>query len=140
MCFIGGPGSHIGYYRQFIKTVKREARVTYLGEVTQVELVKKYRDAKSLIHASYFETTGLIGMEALSCGCSLGITDNPYTREYYEGFAQFCDPYSIQSITDCIRTLCSETHKVVSYVPKTKREIGLALEESYLRALDRDEL
>jgi glycosyltransferase involved in cell wall biosynthesis len=90
-------GGHPGYER----AVRRELEpgwVEYRGYVTPEELSAAYGEAKAVIQASYFETCGFAGMEAIAHGAQVCVSDTPYTRSFYEGHAVFCDPFSVQSI------------------------------------------
>ena len=51
---------------------------------------------------SWFETTGLSSLEAGAMGCNLVITDKGDTREYFEDFAFYCDPSSVESIFEAV--------------------------------------
>ena len=102
--------------------------------------MEKYSKSKGVIHTSHFETTGLIGMEVLCCGGKLSITDNKYTREYYEGFAHFCDPNEVVSISEGLDWVCESQEYSGRFIPSTWEEIGKSLEEVYLKVLKRDEV
>lgn len=135
--FVGKPGSHSGYFKKFMGMVNRIPNIKYSGEKSQSELVEKYLNTRGVIHASHFETTGLIGMEALCCGARISITDNPYTREYYEGHAHFCDPTKIESIREGFRWIAKPEVPGAGYQAASWDEIGLALESVYLEVLGR---
>ncbi len=90
-------GAHPGYERAVRKELD-PGWVEYCGYVTPEELNLAYAEAKAVILASYFETCGFAGMEAIAMGAQLCVSDTPYTRSFYEGHAVFCDPFSIPSI------------------------------------------
>jgi glycosyltransferase involved in cell wall biosynthesis len=48
------------------------------------------------------ETTGLASLEAAAMGCSLVVTPNGDTREYFADFAEYCDPGDQRSIRDAV--------------------------------------
>ena len=94
-------GSMSGAHPSYERAVREELEagwVEYRGYVTLEELSAAYGEAKAVIHASYFETCGFSGMEAIAHGAQVCISDTPYTRCFYEGHAVFCDPFSVQSI------------------------------------------
>ncbi|MDD5200877.1 MAG: glycosyltransferase [Terrimicrobiaceae bacterium] len=70
----------------------------YGGELTQPDLFDIYSRARVVVLASFFETTGLVILEALAHGCSAVITDSPTTREYFGNLVEYCDPYDTRSI------------------------------------------
>jgi glycosyltransferase involved in cell wall biosynthesis len=94
-------GSMSGTHPAYERAVKQELEpgwVEYRGYVPPEELSAAYAQAKGLILASYFETCGFAGMEAVAQGAQVCISDTPYTRSFFEGHAAFCDPYSVASI------------------------------------------
>lgn len=100
-------GAHPGYER----AVRRELEpgwVEYRGYVSPEELAAAYRHARAAILASYFETCGFSALEAMAGGAQVCISDSPYTREFYEGQAVFCDPFSNDSIRDGIAKVLAE--------------------------------
>jgi glycosyltransferase involved in cell wall biosynthesis len=50
------------------------------------------------------ETTGLSSLEAGAMGCNVVITDRGDTREYFGDRAFYCEPDSVDSIRDAIRS------------------------------------
>jgi glycosyltransferase involved in cell wall biosynthesis len=46
------------------------------------------------------ETTGLASLEAAFLNCSLVVSPNGDTSEYFGDFAEFCDPADVDSIRD----------------------------------------
>ena len=101
-------GAHPGYER----AVRRELAsgwVEYCGHVPVGELAAAYDRAKAAILASYFETCGFSALEAITHGAQVCISDTPYTREFYNGHAVFCDPFSISSIRAGIETVLTAT-------------------------------
>ena len=99
-------GSHSPNHRMYLQECRSAAAnnplVQFFPHTKQEELVSIYRAAKVHVLASWFETTGLSTMEAALMGCNIVITDKGDTREYFEDDAYYCDPSSVQSITDAI--------------------------------------
>lgn len=89
---------HGDYASAFLKTIEGSKNLFYLQEVDQQQLATLYKRAKACVLASWFETTGLAGLEAGYQGCNVVITDKGYTREYYGDRAWYCDPESTESI------------------------------------------
>ena len=101
-------GSMSGAHPAYEQAVRRELKagwVEYRGHVDYEELAAAYGQARGAILASYFETCGFSALEAITCGAQVCISDTPYTREFYDGHAIFCDPFSIPSIRTGIETL-----------------------------------
>ena len=101
-------GSMGGTHPAYERAVRRELEpgwVEYRGYVTPEELAGACQRAKAVIVASYFETCGFTGLEAIAGGAQVCISDTPYTRDFYEGQAVFCNPFSISSIRAGIETV-----------------------------------
>jgi hypothetical protein len=52
--------------------------------------------------ASWFETTGLAGLEAGLAGANVVITGRGYAREYFGESAWYCDPANLTSIREAV--------------------------------------
>ncbi|MCB0698726.1 MAG: glycosyltransferase family 4 protein [Chitinophagales bacterium] len=100
--FIHGKPSpnNIGYYEQ----CKAEAadNIHFTTWLTEEELYEMYHSAKVHILPSYFETTGLSSLEAAVMGCNIVVTDKGDTKDYFDGYAWFCDPDDTDSIREAV--------------------------------------
>jgi glycosyltransferase involved in cell wall biosynthesis len=76
--------------------------VFMLGAVTPEEKAWLYSLARVHILPSWMETTGLSSLEAAVAGCSVVVTPNGDTQEYFGDDAEYCDPGSPSSIRDAI--------------------------------------
>jgi D-inositol-3-phosphate glycosyltransferase len=63
----GGPSKEISYYED-IKYMASDYPVKFLGKVSHRELHKLYQDSCMLVLPSYYESFGLVALEAMSCG------------------------------------------------------------------------
>ena len=104
LIFIGAVNeSHKSYTKQFFQDVNKEQNhIKYIGQLPHQEVLAYLKQAKLLVLASFFETTGLVGLEALACQANIVISERGYTKEYFRYNAEFCDPYSVTSIEDAI--------------------------------------
>ena len=71
--FVGGPSGNDG--KEYLKTIENEIeqkglknKVKFLNSTTQEQLINEYNKAKIVLHASQYETFGLIALEANACG------------------------------------------------------------------------
>jgi glycosyltransferase involved in cell wall biosynthesis len=55
-------------------------------------LVELYQAARVHVLPSWFETTGLVSLEAALCGCNVVSTDRGYAKEYLGELAWYCNP------------------------------------------------
>jgi glycosyltransferase involved in cell wall biosynthesis len=67
------------------------------------DLVDLYRSARVHVLPSWFETTGLVSLEAGLCGCNIVSTDRGYAREYLGDLAWYCDPGKPATILSAVQ-------------------------------------
>lgn len=103
LLFYGASLSQSQPYRSQLERELVPGRVVYGGKLSQDELYAEYGRARVTVLASYFETTGLSALEGLAAKSAVVITDSPCTREYFGEAAEYCDPYSDQSIAEAIK-------------------------------------
>ncbi|MDB5006929.1 MAG: hypothetical protein JWP45_1322 [Mucilaginibacter sp.] len=72
--------------------------ISFIGQLSQSDLVAYYQRAKVHILPSWFETTGLSSVEAAVMRCNIVITDKGDTREYFGDAGFYCDPGDPKSI------------------------------------------
>ena len=72
--------------------------VEFVGPKPPDELRQYYARARVHVLAGWFETTGLVSLEAALGGCSLVSTDRGHAHEYLGGHARYCDPADPASI------------------------------------------
>ncbi|MDD5131463.1 MAG: glycosyltransferase family 4 protein [bacterium] len=93
---------HRGYAKRVLRQCQESPNFFYLGEVAQNELMYLNKQARLCIQASWFETTGLAGLEAGLAGANVVMTERGYTREYFGASVWYCDPASIPSIREAV--------------------------------------
>jgi len=72
--------------------------VEFLGPLPHEELRDVYARARVHVLPSWYETTGLVSLEAALSGCSVVSTDRGHSREYLGDDALYCDPGDPRSI------------------------------------------
>jgi glycosyltransferase involved in cell wall biosynthesis len=77
-------------------------RVQVLPGVAHEQLAPLYRSARVHVLPSFFETTGLVSLEAALCGCNIVTTDRGYARDYFGDLAWYCDPDDPVSIRQAV--------------------------------------
>jgi len=88
---VGVPHPH---HPDYSRLCEREGRgwVEFTGRVSLDDLAASYRSARVHALASWFETTGLVSLEAALSGCSVVTTSRGHAREYLGDLARYCDP------------------------------------------------
>lgn len=97
-----GPINDGLYYRECRKEAAG-GKVFFIDSLTPLELGSAY--AASRVHAlvSWYDTPGLVSLEAGLAGCKIVTTDRGSPREYFGELAYYCDPGKIESICKAIR-------------------------------------
>jgi glycosyltransferase involved in cell wall biosynthesis len=78
--------------------------VTFHVSLDESALAELYRHARVHVLPSWFETTGLVSLEAALSGCSIVTTSRGYAREYFEDLAWYCDPGDNGSVLSAVRS------------------------------------
>ena len=100
--FIHGKPSpnHKAYYQRCISEATENIFIR--NWLDTPELYRVYRSSRVHVLPSYFETTGLVSLEAAAMGCSVVITDRGDTKEYFGDNAWYCDPANTSSIRQAV--------------------------------------
>ncbi len=93
------------YYMRFNRLLKENNFVEYVPKVNYEDMPSVYNGAKVCVSGSYFETTGLTLIEAALSGTNV-VARNGDTgevvREYLGDIPEYCNPSSIESISEAI--------------------------------------
>jgi glycosyltransferase involved in cell wall biosynthesis len=76
--------------------------VRFVGSPSDAGLAELYRTARVHILASWFETTGLVSLEAALSGCNVVTTSRGHASEYFGALARYCDPADPSSIRGAV--------------------------------------
>ncbi len=74
----------------------------YLQRLDDDMLASAYAAAKVHVLPSFYETTGLVTLEAALAGCNVVVNEQPHTREYFQDLAWYCDPAKPATIRSAI--------------------------------------
>ncbi len=85
------------YYRNCLNEAEGEDVAFYKG-MEMNKLVSFYQKAKVHVLASWYDTPGLVNLEAGLAGCNLVSTDRGTAYEYLKDFAYYCDPTDLKQI------------------------------------------
>jgi glycosyltransferase involved in cell wall biosynthesis len=102
--FIIGKKSpnQLSYYDTCKKEAYENNNIKFIDHVSQNELAKIMRASKVHALISWFETTGLVSLEAAYLGCNLVITNRGDQLEYFKNSATYCEPDNIDSIVSAL--------------------------------------
>jgi glycosyltransferase involved in cell wall biosynthesis len=101
LTIVGPPHPH---HLAYFDECRRRGRgwVDFLGPMPHSELADLYRSARVHVLPSWFETTGLVSLEAAQSGCNIVTTERGYAREYLGDHAWYCEPSDSKSIRDAV--------------------------------------
>ncbi|MFQ6878796.1 MAG: glycosyltransferase [Oscillospiraceae bacterium] len=82
--FVGksSPGE-MDYYQKFLDKLKTMENAEYVEFIPNDKLYSLYKVCKVSVLPSWFETPGLVSLEAAAMGCNIAITDKGTTRDYF---------------------------------------------------------
>jgi glycosyltransferase involved in cell wall biosynthesis len=129
------------HHLDYLAHCKREARagVAFIGDTTPFELVPLYAQARVHVLPSWYETTGLVSLEAAALHCNVVSTERGYAREYLGTNAWYCDPSAGRSIARAVDLAMQADHspalreRIIQRF--TWRHAAAATLEAYDRAL-----
>jgi glycosyltransferase involved in cell wall biosynthesis len=96
-----GPLNDSNYYQE----CRREAvgqKVLFIDTLTPPELASAYAAAKVHALVSWYDTPGLVSLEAALAGCTIVSTNRGSAREYFGELAYYCNPDDLDSIIEAI--------------------------------------
>ncbi len=106
--FVGQAGRFNKCYYRKCRRLAGE-RVSFLEQCGAAELRRLYQAASVHACVSWYETPGLVSLEAALSGCKLVVTPGGSTREYFGDDAFYCKPDDTASIRAAVeRALAAE--------------------------------
>ena len=99
----GPPHPHHASYEAECRTAADET-VTFDPGGGPAEVRDIYRRAAVHVLPSWFETTGLVSLEAAATGCGVVTTNRGYVRDYFEDLVAYCDPGKRGSIRGAVES------------------------------------
>lgn len=104
---VGPPHPHhTAYYEQCRRAATDN--VTLLPGVDHADLPALYARHRTHVLASWYETTGLVSLEAAASGCTVVTTDRGHAREYFGDDAHYCDPAAPASIRAAVTSALAD--------------------------------
>lgn len=109
---IVGKRSDIFSVSEQLKILLAEAdqnpNIVFKGQITQEELLKEYNTSACLLFPSFYEGFGLPPLEAMACGTPVITSNVSSMPEVCGDAALYCDPYSIDDITNKVELLLDD--------------------------------
>ncbi|MBE6633156.1 MAG: glycosyltransferase family 4 protein [Ruminococcaceae bacterium] len=90
------------YFNAVMKKIENNPNVKYIEQIPNEELYQLYRACRVSVLPSWFETPGLVSLEAAAMGCNIVVTDKGTTKDYFGEYAFYCDVMDPKSIREQI--------------------------------------
>jgi glycosyltransferase involved in cell wall biosynthesis len=97
-----GPLNDTVYYQE-CRRAAAGLKVTFIDTLSQTDLASAYAAAKVHALVSWYDTPGLVSLEAGLAGCRIVSTSRGCTREYLKEMAFYCEPDDLNSICQALQ-------------------------------------
>ncbi len=94
----GKPGDHHGKLQELVRDLGLQARVDFLGMITDEEKRDHYRRCLAYVQPTLYEGFGLAIAEAIACGCKVVTSDRGAVPEVAGEFGTCIPPKDVQAI------------------------------------------
>jgi glycosyltransferase involved in cell wall biosynthesis len=134
LVLIGRMPRPCGSYSRRLKSHLDGPNIEWIGERDHADVLGHLAEAQIAALPSYFETTGLVALEAMFAGCQVVMTQMTYGSEYFDGFVHACDPHDVGSITRALERAvhCPVARPPSSYFERLSwRAIAHSLQQLY---------
>lgn len=121
LVFVGGLNLHHPSYVNKFKNMLGP-NVQYLGYVDHSKLFSLYKNAACFAIPSWFETTGLVYLEAAVSGCKSLVASGDRSREYLGDNALYADPADEDSISAALKIGISRNTVKKGFAEYVKKE------------------
>lgn len=91
------PGQS-AYYKRVMKAIEGNPQIHYIESIDNAKLYQLYKVCRVSVLPSWFETPGLVSLEAAAMGCNIVVSDKGTTKDYFKNYAFYCDVMDSNSI------------------------------------------
>lgn len=134
-CYIAGGGLQVEKLKELIDELNLKEICIYIGALTHNEMNQYYHDVDCLIFPTQLkESLGLVGIEAMSCGCPVIGSDIGCLPEYIknDGNGFLFTPGNTIELTDCIEKLYKLNDFQYTKLRQNAYETSLTYNSSYV--------
>ncbi len=97
-----GDNNERKYYKECLAAANNFSNIRFHRGVEKDTLIKLYRQSKVHVLSSWYDTPGLVNLEAGLSGCNLVTTNRGTAKEYLNDYAYYCDPDNIPQIKEVV--------------------------------------
>ena len=93
-----GDNNETWYYKKCITAADSFPNIEFHGGVEKDVLIKLYKRSRVHVLPSWYDTPGLVNLEAGLAGCNLVTTNRGTAEEYFKDYVYYCAPDDIEQI------------------------------------------
>ena len=88
------------YFHKVMLAIKENSNIKYIEQIPNEKLYQLYKVCKVSVLPSWFETPGLVNLEAAVMGCNVVVSAKGTTKSYFGDCAYYCDVMDSRSIRE----------------------------------------
>jgi glycosyltransferase involved in cell wall biosynthesis len=124
LVLVGSPKNGMGEVSALIQELNISDRVHILGLVEDSVMATLYQHARALVMPTFFGPTNIPPLEAFISGCPVIISDIYAMRDQLGEAALYCNPLSIEELSNCIKNIWLNDDLYHDLVAKGKNKIN----------------
>lgn len=90
------------YTQKIDEIIKKNKNIEWIEKIDNENLYALYKICKLHILPSWFDTPGLVSLEAAAVGAKIIASIKGTTKDYFRDFIEYCEPDSLESIKNTI--------------------------------------
>lgn len=106
--FIAGDLQSSNFGEIDIDSYRNDPAFTFLGRISDEDLISYYSNAIAFVFPSLYEGFGLPPLEGQACGCPAICANSCSLPEVYGDSVLYCDPHDVSSLEKCMEKMCDE--------------------------------
>lgn len=97
LIFVGDKNEST-YYKECLSAASANPNIRFYNGIEEKALVPYYQHSKVHVLPSWYDTPGLVNLEAGLAGCNLVSTEKGTAQEYLQNLAYYCNPADLEDI------------------------------------------
>ena len=86
------------YFNKVMAAINGNPNIKYIDHISNEKLYQLYKVCKVSVLPSWFETPGLVSLEAAVMGCNIVVSSKGTTKAYFGDYAYYCNVMDSESI------------------------------------------
>ena len=123
LVIVGGNSPYIKDLKEFVRKLKVEEKVEFLGYVSDEDLKSLYAFSYAFVYPTLYEGFGLPILEASACGTVVLCSNNSSLPEVYNDSALSFDPKDIEDIKEKLKVIIKDKELRKRLITKSEENI-----------------